>query len=189
VSGISPSVRRRALARENIPLDPPSKGSSPMRGDISMTQQQSFAIEDPLPSPPRPRGGSKISMSTGDSVSSISILEIGQAEILPPWTGGARGGVFSVMPDSEDPKTDGDKVIGPRKWEMNPSKGEFCTMLRVVFGIENGPGCGRVAFHTPRTVVARNSPFEGGSRGMFFTQTRRREAHHVLWRAVRKEHL
>jgi hypothetical protein len=51
-----------------------------------------------------------------------------------------------------------------------PSKGEYRTTLRVV--LKNGIGMApeRVTPNNPTTIVTHNSPFEGGSRGMFFNQ-------------------
>jgi hypothetical protein len=49
-----------------------------------------------------------------------------------------------------------------------PSKGEARATLRVVFGTANNLGSEQVTLYTPTAIVTHNSPFEGGSRGMFF---------------------
>jgi hypothetical protein len=107
-------------------------------------------------------------MSMGDSLSSMLILEVGEAEILPPWTGVARGGVLPAKSNREDLKTEWHEIIGPRKWEMNVSKGEIRTTLRVVLKSGIGLASEQVTPNMPTTIVTHNSPFEGGSRGMSF---------------------
>jgi hypothetical protein len=82
-------------------------------------------------------------MSMGDSVSSILILEIGEAEILPPWTGGARGGVLPAKSDREDLTTEWHEIVGPRKWEMKTlQRGNLAQRSALYFDTSVGPGSG-----------------------------------------------
>jgi hypothetical protein len=48
-----------------------------------------------------------------------------------------------------------------------PSKGEARATLCVVFGTDNNPSSELVTLCTPTAIVTHNSPFEGGSRGMW----------------------